>query len=153
MRSHISYKDLIEIVSWGIFSMDMVGGVQVKDVDGKLGRCRSKNIKNAMHLGVYIGSPGKDIYMMLPYLSEEQMEEVATILNKKFPKKIPRNYGNVAACIRFIYGQFEKQGILRSKKDFKRMKEEKPNWELPRKFLKMLYSRLEENNNYYGCSM
>ena len=90
---------------------------------------------------------------MLPHLSEEQMREVSVLLSEKFPKKIPRNYGNVAACVRFIYGQFEKQGILRSKKDFKRMKEEKPDWSLPRKFLKMLYKELEKKNNYYGLTM
>ena len=152
-NSHISYKELLEIVSWGIFSMDMIGGVQVKNIDDKLGKCKSKNIKNAMHLGVYIGSPGKDIYMMLPYLNDDQMTEVAIKLSNQFPKKIPRNYGNIAACIRFIYGQFEKQGALRSKKDFKRMKNEKPEWSLSRFFLKLLYKELEKNNNYYGLSM
>jgi len=153
LNPHISYEELLKIVSWGIFSMDMVGGVQVKNVDGKLERCRSKNIKNAMHLGVYIGSPGKDIYMMLPYLNNDQMGKVAVKLSDHFPKAPPRNYGNVAACVRFIYGQFEKQGILRSKKDFKRMKKEKIDWLLPRKFLKLLYKELEKKKNYYGMTM
>ena len=52
-----------------------------------------------------------------------------------------------------IYGQFDKNGILRSEKDFERMKIGKIDWELPRKFLKLLYKEFEKNNNYYGLSM
>ena len=55
----------------------------------------------------------------------EQIEEVVGLVEEKFPKVAPGNHVNLGACIRFIYGQFEKQGILRSEKDFERMKKEK----------------------------
>ena len=145
---HITYEQLLEIVSWGVFSKPMKG-ISCYGV----GHLKSKKIKEAMHGGVYTGSPGKDIYLMLPYMSEEQICEVASLLCKHFPKTPPDNHVNVAACIRFIYGQFEKQGILRSKKDFKRMKKEELDWELPRKFLKYLYLELEKDRNYYGLSI
>jgi hypothetical protein len=119
--------------------------------DKRLNRC--KKIENAMYGGIYIGSPGRDIYYMLPYLSDEQMNEVVIKLSEKFPETPPKTYANVAACIRFIYGQFEKQGSLRSEKDFERMKKEKLDWELSRKFLKLLKGKFKKNNNFYGLSM
>jgi len=119
--------------------------------DNRLKKCEP--IDRAMHRGIYIGSPGKDIFYMLPYLSEEQMQEVAKKFSKQFPIVPPTSYVNVAACIRFIYGQFEKQGILRSQGDFERMRNEKLDWELSRKFLGFLYKEFEKRNNYYGLSM
>jgi len=145
---HITYEQLLEIVSWGVFNKPMKG-ISCLGVE----HLKTKKIKEAMHGGVYTGSPGKDIYLMLPYLTNEQIEEVANLLCKSFPKKPPGNHVNVAACIRFIYGQFEKQGILRSNDDFERMKKEELNWELPRKFIKILYKKLEKDNNYYGLSI
>ena len=110
-------------------------------------------VEGANYGGIYVGSPGRDIYYMLPYLDDEQMKKVASLLCKKFPIIPPQRYANVAACIRFIYGQFEKQGILRSEKDFKRMKKEELEWSFSRKFLKFLENEFEKINNYYGMSM
>ncbi len=146
MSSHITYNQLLEIISWGLLSKE-VKGIQLRGIKIK------KKIEGAVYGGVYIGSPGKDIYLMLKYLSKEQMEEVVYKLYEQFPFVPPGNHVNVAACIRFIYGQFDKNGILRSNKDFERMKKEKLNWELPRKFLGLLYKKFEKNNNYYGLSM
>jgi len=112
-----------------------------------------KKIDNAMYGGIYTGSPGRDIYFMLPYLNAQQMEEVAEKLSDKFLKNPPKGYANTAACIRFLYGQFEKQGVLRSEEDFKRMKREKQDWSFSRKFIKLLEKDLKKNNNYFGLSM
>ncbi len=147
-ESHITYFQLLEIISWGIFSMKMKG----KSVSDK--RLKKYNkIDNAMHGGVYTGSPGKDIYYMLKYLSEKQMVEVVFKLAEQFPCCPSENYVNVAACIRFIYGQFEKQGILRSEQDFKRMKNKELDWSLSRKFLKLLENKFKEYCNFYGLAM
>ena len=145
---HITYDQLLEIISWGVFNKPMKG-IHCLDVD----HLKSKKIKEAMHGGVYTGSPGKDIYLMFPYLSEERINEVAGKLCKHFPKIPPDNHVNVAACIRFVYGQFAKQGILRSDEDFERMKKEELNWVLPRKFISILYGKLEQDKNYYGLSI
>jgi len=148
MFSHITYEQLLKLTSYGVFAMGFKGtSIQ----DKRLEEC--KKIDGAMHRGIYTGSPGKDIYLMLPFLTDEQMEEIIKEILNNFPNIPPGNHVNVAACIRFIYGQFEKQGILRSKKDFERMKKEKLDWELPRKFLKLLYKEFENNNNFYGLSM
>ncbi len=147
-KSHISYNQLLEIISWGVFSMKMKG----KSVSDK--KLSDYNrIEGAMYGGIYTGSPGRDIYFMLPYLSDTQMAEAALKLADKFLTKPPDNYVNVAALVRFIYGQFEKQGILRSEKDFERMKKEKLEWFLSRKFLGLLKKELKNRNNNYGLSM
>jgi len=145
---HITYKQLLEIVSWGVFNKPMKG-ISCLGVD----HLKSKKIEEAMHGGVYTGSPGKDIYLMLPYLSDDQVDEISTRMCNLFPKRPPTNHVNVAACIRFIYGQFAKQGILRSDDDFERMKKEELNWVLSRKFIKILYSKLKQDKNYYGLSI
>ncbi len=146
MNNHITYNQLLEIISWGLISKE-VKGTQLRGIK------RREKIEKAMHGGIYIGSPGKDIFLMLKYLNKEQMEEVAYKLCEQFPVIPPENHVNVAACVRFIYGQFDKNGTLRSEKDFERMKDEKIDWELPRKFLKLLYKEFENNNNYYGLSI
>ncbi len=150
-KPHITYDELLEIVSWGIFAMNMRG---TSVCDNRIEEYKSKNIKNAMYKGIYTGSPARDIYYMLPYLSEEQMREVAISVTEKFPIAPPiRNHVNISAFVRFIYGQFDKQGILRSEKDFERMKKEKLDWSLSRRFLKILYKELENKKNNYGLMM
>ena len=146
-KSHITYQELLEIVSWGIFNRNVKGtGCDTKDLD-------SHPVEGAMYGGIYVGSPGKDIFLMLPYLSDKQMKEISIKIKDLFPKIPSTNHVNVAACIRYVYGQFEKQGILRSRKDFKRMKKKRPDWLLSRKFLKLLYEELQKDNNFYGLSI
>ncbi len=145
---HINYNQLLKIVSWGIFSMNMKNNSVFDDRLNSI-----KKIKDADYGGVYVGSPGRDIYHMLPYLNNKQMEEVAKKIVENFPDIPPKHYVNVAAFIRFIYGQFEKQGALRSEKDFDRMKKQKLEWSLSRKFLKILLKELKKCNNNYGLSM
>ena len=148
MQSHITYKELLKLTSYGIFAMSFKG-ISIKDK--RLDKC--PKIKNAMYEGIYTGSPGRDIYFMLPYLDLIQMEEIINILVKKFPKTPPGNHVNIAACIRFIYGQFEKQGVLRSEKDFERMKKEKLDWDKSDIFLDLLYKKMKEHKNVYGLSL
>ena len=145
-KSHISYNQLEKVISLGLLSK-IVKGIQLQ-------RCENiKPIPGAIYNGLYIGSPGKDIFLMLPYLEEEQIKKIAVKLSKQFPMIPPSNHVNTAACIRFIYGQFEKQGTLKSNNQFKEMKKEEPNWVLPRKFLKLLYEKFEKRNNFYGLTI
>jgi len=109
-----------------------------------------ESMDDAIAGGIYLGSPGKDIFLMLPYLSDEQMREVADMLAYQWCESPPVTNVNYAALIRYTYGQFAKQGIHRSKEDFERMKKEKQEWELPRKFLKFLYEEFDKINNFYG---
>ncbi len=147
-ESRVTYEELLKLTSYGIFSMNFKG-ISVKDE--RLNYCEP--IKNAAYNGVYTGSPGRDIYYMLPYLDSEQMEEIAEMVVEKFPKTPPGNHVNVGAFVRFIYGQFEKQGILRSDKDFERMKNEELNWIKSREFVKLLWDKLEDIDNFYGLSI
>lgn len=107
-------------------------------------------IKGAFNGGDYLGRPGKDVYFALSYLTKEQMEKIADILSNQFPYVAPNNHVGYAACIRYIYGQFEKQGILRSDEDLRRMEREGVDWNLPRKFMLLLKKKFEEKNNNYA---
>jgi len=111
------------------------------------------NREDIINRGEYIGSPGKNIFFMLDHMTDDEMDDVADRLSNQWSKTPPGNHVGYAACIRYIYGQFEKQGIMRSKNDFNRMKEDKPDWVLPRKFLKYLENQFEKKDNYYGLSI
>jgi hypothetical protein len=104
----------------------------------------------AFNGGDYLGRPGKDIFFALPKLTEEQFDKVVQEISLRFPHNPPNNHVGYAGCIRYIYGQFEKQGILRSEEDLKRMQGEDIDWGLPRKFMFALRDKFLEQKNYYG---
>lgn len=87
---------------------------------------------------------------MLPYLSDEQMKEVASLLSSYFPHNPPITNVQYSACIRFIYGEWDKQGVLKSKKKLGSIKKIQSDYFFSRKFLKFLYDEFEKSNCYYG---
>lgn len=135
MEYNLSFEQLKELCSKKILA-------KVPKVPGPM--------KGAFNGGDYLGRPGKDIFFSLPKLNEEQFNEIVEILSHRFPHDPPNNHVGYAGCIRYIYGQFEKQGILRSEDDLKRMQGEDIDWSLPRKFMLALKNKFEEQNNYYG---
>ncbi len=100
--------------------------------------------------GLYLGAPGKDISFILPHISDNEKDEIAAMLARLYPKKPPSNHVKWAACIRYIYGCFEKQGCLRSVKDKKRMVGENTDWSLPIDFMSRVACCFEDNKNRYG---
>lgn len=143
MKSHITYEKLLELISLGIIRKTMIKN-HIDNCDGLY------PIKGAIYDGLYLGSPGEDIFLMLSFLDDKKMKEVAICFVKEFPTTLPLNHVNVAACIRCIYGQTDKQGVLTSEKSFEEMKEDKPDWNLSRKFLKIVYDLFKKNKNIYG---
>ena len=135
MEYNLSFEDLMELCSKKILA-------KVPRVPGAM--------SGAFNGGDYLGRPGKDIFFTLPKLNEEQFNQIVERLSHQFPFNPPNNHVGYAGCIRYIYGQFEKQGILRSEEDLKRMQGEDINWSLPRKFMFALKNKFEEQNNYYG---
>lgn len=154
----ISFSDLMEIVSWGVNARKVQkgkGSIELSCYNG----------------GHYRGSPGRDIGYCLPHLSKSQMMELARLFAKKFGKKPPSNHLAHAACIRFVYGQWDKQGSLFNdtywyhslddvenlglKKDayFYEMAKDPPNWTLPRSFMKMVMDNFREFGNNYGLAV
>jgi len=110
-------------------------------------------VRHAFNGGDYLGSPGKDIFFSLPHLDEQQMHQLARKHCNQYPEKPPGNHVGIAACIRYIYGQFEKQGVLRSKADHRRMIEQDVDWSLPRKFVEIMKNIFEEQKHYYGLTI
>lgn len=100
--------------------------------------------------GHYLGAPGKDIYWCLYEFTDEEMVKCANKLASLYPTKPPGNHVKWAACIRYIYGCFEKQGCLRSRADKNRMIEENPNWSKPTEFMDKVRKCFEKSGNNYG---
>ena len=111
--------------------------------------------KGAFNGGDYLGAPGKDIFFYLPKLTPEQFDIIVEKHSEQYPRKPPGTHVGTAACIRYIYGQFEKQGVLRSKRDRKRMQNDrgKIDWSLPRKFISALQTKFREKEHYYGLTI
>ncbi len=135
MEYDLSFEDLMELCSKKILA-------KVPKTSGKM--------QGAFNGGDYLGRPGKDIYFFLPKLNVEQFYNIVDQLSLRFPHDPPTNHVGYAGCIRYIYGQFEKQGILRSEGDLQRMQGENIDWNLPRKFMYALRDKFLEQKNYYG---
>jgi len=147
MESHISYEQLLKIVSWSLFTKSMKG-THIRNMPKNL-----EPIEGAVSGGLYIGSPGKDIFFLLPFLNEEQFNDLAERMVDLFPKTPPLNHVNIAACVRYIYGQFDKNGIFLSKGAYKKVEKHRDNWDLPRQFLIILEKKLQKKKKYYGISV
>jgi len=110
--------------------------------------------KNAFCEGDYLGCPGKDIYFWIKEDGDvNKMNHAAYLLSKNFPQKPPHNPIEYGACVRYIYGCFEKQGILRSPKDKKRMISSKQEWKKSSVFISFLFKHLENDKNYFGLAL
>lgn len=104
--------------------------------------------------GNYLGNPGKDLYFWIESdPSEEQMQELAIVLADQFPKNPSHNPIEYGACIRYIYGMFEKQGVLRSPADKKRMIKEQQSWRLSEPFINFFYKAFENKKRYFGLAI
>jgi len=145
-RFIISYEELLVLIRGGIMRRT-VKGTSLRSIEGL------PRVKGAFAEGIYGGCPGKEINAMLPDFDDEQMKEIAKELAQNFFIEPPDNHVTAAVLIRYIYGQFAKNGIHRSKEDFERMKKEELNWILPRKLLKFVYKEFENVNNFYGLSI
>ncbi len=153
-QPHITYKELLEISSWGVFAMNYK---KTSICDEKYKKIKAEAVKNIIHgaycRGLYSGSPGRDIYLMFPYLTEEQTEELADMVVSKFPTSDPGNHVNVSVFVRYLYGQNEKNGIFHSKAYFKERQNQDVDLSLPRKFVRLLFDRFDESGNFYGLSV
>lgn len=122
-----------------------------KGVVKKLSRnSKVKKFKFGFRKGAYLGAPGKDVYFVMPSLTDEQFSDVAVRFANMYPNKAPDNHLHWAACIRYVYGCFEKQGCLRSNADKKRIIKEDPDWDMPIRFMSLALEQFKKNKNHYG---
>lgn len=133
-KENITFDQLMELIGRGIIGP----------------KAKPKRLAFGFRGGCYLGSPGKDVFLSLPFLSDEEIKTSAYFLADQFPKKPISNHVHTAACIRYIYGCFEKQGSLRSKKDKQRMITENQNWDLPIKFINHMVDKFTADDNKYG---
>lgn len=147
--SHITYDQLLELISWKILTKEMKGTC-IKDSELEEFLELRDNLKGADHGGIYTGSPGRDIFHFLPYLTDEQTEEVVEKLSQVFPKESSGHHVQTSACIRQIYGLFVREGVLLSSERMEEMINSNLDWSLPRKFLDILRREFKKVKNYYG---
>jgi hypothetical protein len=110
--------------------------------------------KGAFSGGEYLGNPGKDLYFWIEKTDDvNKMDHIACLLAKNFPMQPPHNPIEYGACVRYIYGCFEKQGILRSPKDKNRMVSSKQDWQKSTLFINFLFKHLENRKCYFGLAL
>ncbi len=132
VSSHsISLQQIIELIGLGIRQKgDLVGYVDA-----------------AFRGGNYLGCPGKDIYWKLR--SDENVQaELAEALFGVFPTKPPTDHVAIAACLRYVYGCFDKQGALLSR-DHENIASES-DWKKSLPFIRSLEDKFEKSGNIYG---
>ena len=136
------YEELLELISWGI----------PRQLDKEKERIQKhKKIQNAFYGGHYVGAPGRDIKVLLPFLNYIQLQEIANELSNQYPLISKGNHIGYSACIRYIYGMEDSRlGLLQSKEYCKTKKEKGLDWEVADKLIKLLENNFIKKNNHYG---
>jgi len=133
MHKSLKYNDMLSLVNKGI---------------------GPTKYKGAFNDAKYLGNPGKDLYFWIESnSSSDEMKSIAIALAKQFPSKPPHNPIEYGACLRYIYGMFEKQGVLRSYKDKQRMINEQQSWDASEFFIDLLYRRFAKSKNNFGLAI
>lgn len=104
-------------------------------------------VRGAFREGNYLGCPGKDIYFGLHNLDLD-VGSLAQALAAVFPAKPPTDHVAIAACLRYIYGCFDKQGALLSKQHEKIVL--RNNWRESLPFIRLLEGQFKTSGNVYG---
>ena len=84
----------------------------------------------------------------MTYITEEQEDNLIEVFADIFPSSPPTNHENLSACLRYIYGCFDKQGCLLSKKHQKVIA--RLDWEKQDKFIDKLEKAFEARDNPFG---
>ncbi len=129
----MTLDNLIKLVSLGIRQK----GDTISPVDG------------AFRGGNYLGCPGKDMYFGLHKLNltTDDVDELAKSLSDVFPFVPPTDHVAIAACLRYIYGCFDKQGILLSNHEDIVSNN---NWQASLPFIRSLENNFRDSKNTYG---
>ena len=115
-----------------------------KELDGR------KEFDGAFRKGLYLGSPGKDIYFNLPKLGMSEIRMVANAMAMAFPVVPPSDHIAYAACVRYIYGCFDKQGCLLSEGHKNMMSEMDEDWSLSDLFMSIFVEECKAQDKMYG---
>lgn len=148
MCKHTSVEKQEEVNGF-ILSYDMSVGRLIKLVN--LGIRQKKDVvssvRGAFREGNYLGCPGKDIYWGLHKLNPD-VNLLAIALASVFPSKPPSDHVAIAACLRYIYGCFDKQGSLLSKQHEKIVSNN--DWRSSLPFIRSLEEKFQSSGNIYG---
>lgn len=105
--------------------------------------------------GIYLGSPGKEIYEILPFLTPGQIEilaeRVCSVFTRK--KRLPKDHIKWGNFIRYIYGCFGKDGFIRSEEIYKKSLDSSINWKISMDFMNIVAAKFEQSNEKYGLML
>ncbi len=104
------------------------------------------SFQHAFRGGNYLGCPGKDIYFAI--LNGFDIDVLSIHLSEIFPVVPPTDHVAVAACLRYIYGCFDKQGSLLSEKHEDIVFEN--DWKISMPFIRNLEKCFDKCDNNYG---
>jgi len=131
-KSHISFESLLSVIRLG---------------PGRSQKKREGPIKGAINGGYYYGAPGKDIFLWMPFMTDDQMEIVSEELYQIWPKKITKRHEIPGLIMRYLYGHGPKNGIFYWKHNHvrKNLLENPRDYSLPRKFSNILKQVFEQH--------
>lgn len=115
---------------------------------GICGKIKKPHISYAFDNGNYTGFPGKDIYFALEWMTDEQQNIVAEKLAGCFPYKPPTDHVEFSACVRYLYGCFDKQGCLLSSEHKEIIAE--MDWCKSEEFMRKLIECFKKMQKDYG---
>lgn len=122
-----------------------------KGIKAKIAKNDKSFFEGAFRDGKYLGCPGKDIYFTLPTLTMEHKNKLAAGLASQFPKKPPVDHVGFAACIRYIYGCFDKNGCLLSKEKEEELADS--DWTEGFAFMGLVNDCFMNSKNDYGSTV
>jgi hypothetical protein len=153
MKKHIDFnkqKELNDYLSKYVFDLDRLIALFKQGIPKGKNLHKRKKINGAFRNGRYLGAPGKDVYFALPYMKDADVIHVIRAMVEAFPFRPPSNHVGYAACVRYIYGCFDKQGCLLSNQHKNMMIEENEDWSLPNRFVDKFADECRIDNKNYG---
>lgn len=112
-----------------------------------------ESIPEAIHDGIYMGCPGKEIFHGLGFLSEEEINILVQKVCEKFPFIPPGRSVHLSVFLRYIYGCFDKQGILYNNDQKQEIIAASRDWSKSHNFAEKMCEQFDKLGNSYGHMM
>ena len=99
--------------------------------------------------GYYVAYPAREIFELLPSLNPKQLDSLAIATAEAFPQLRPGKCVHLTCFIRYVYGCFDKQGLLNSKTSAN-IKQKQPDWSLSDYFMDRVAFYMDKKKRSYG---
>lgn len=112
----------------------------------------SKGIQNKPKRGesAYLGGPGKEVFQAIQLSDDAQLSGLGVCIGRVLPKEPPSPSVHLSAFFRYVYGCFDKQGVLRSVQQAERIILEKRDWSRSDLLVDHVINYCKSVGNTYG---